>query len=75
MIAFSTWMADDPSLQAKGVTKMCQDMELTARLGGTYIAAPVQGLSHIERERLPIYAERYQRLLYEGDQRGGNPSP
>jgi len=73
MIAFSTWMADDPSLQAKGVTKMCQDMELTARLGGRYIAAPVQGLSHIERERLPIYAERYQRLLYEGDQRGVTP--
>lgn len=73
MIAFSTWIADDPSLQAKGVTKMCQDMELTARLGGAYIAAPVQGLSRIERERLPIYADRYQKLLHEGDQRGVTP--
>ncbi len=73
MITFSTWMADDPLLQAKGVRKMHRDMELTARLGGSYIAAPVQGLSSIERDRLPIYADRYQKLLHEGDQRGVTP--
>lgn len=73
MIAFSTWISDDSVRQAEGVQKMRQDMELTARLGGAYIAAPAQGISHIERERLQEYSERYRSILEEGDHTGVTP--
>ncbi len=73
MIAFSTWISDDPARQAEGIQKMCRDMELTARLGGSYIAAPAQGISHFEREKLPIYADRYRAILEKGAQTGVVP--
>lgn len=52
---------------------MQKDMELTARLGGKYIAAPVQGLSTFDRSKLPEYAERYTKILEAGDQTGVTP--
>lgn len=73
MIAFSTWIADDAERRAEGIRKMRQDMELTARLGGAYIAAPVQGIATIEREKLPEYADRYRTILETGDQTGVTP--
>lgn len=73
MIAFSTWIADDPTKRVEGVRKMQQDMELTARLGGSYIAAPVQGIVGIERSRLLEYAERYHAILKEGERIGVTP--
>lgn len=73
MIAFSTWIADDAERRAEGIKKMRQDMELTARLGGSYIAAPVQGIATIEREKLPEYADRYRAILETGDQTGVTP--
>lgn len=73
MISFSTWMADDPVQRAAGVQKMRQDMELTARLGGKYIAAPVQGVSAIVKQRLPEYSDRYRVILEEGVQTGVVP--
>lgn len=73
MIAFSTWAADDPHLREEGVRKMRQDMELTARLGGKYIAAPVQGIQSIEKEKLEEYASRYRQILLAGDETGVTP--
>lgn len=73
MIAFSTWISDDPVRQSEGVQKMRRDMELTARLGGSYIAAPAQGISHIERDRLQEYSDRYRSVLEEGDDSGVTP--
>lgn len=73
MIAFSTWIADDPVRREEGIRKMRQDMELTARLGGKYIAAPIQGISAIERDKLPVYAGRYRTILEQGDQTGVTP--
>ena len=73
MIAFSTWIADDPKQRAEGVRKMREDMELTARLGGAHIAAPVQGITAIEREKLAEYGERYRVILEEGTQTGVAP--
>lgn len=73
MIAFSTWMADDATQRAEGVQKMRQDMELTAKLGGAYIAAPVQGISTIERQKLPEYSDRYRVILEEGAEVGVTP--
>lgn len=68
MIAFSTWIADDPARREEGIRKIRQDMELTARLGGKYIAAPVQGIQTIDRNKLPEYADRYREILQIGDQ-------
>jgi len=73
MIAFSTWAADDPDERAAGVQQMRRDMEVTARLGGKYIAAPVQGVASLERERLPEYGARYRVLLETGAQAGVTP--
>ncbi|MDD2475442.1 MAG: sugar phosphate isomerase/epimerase [Dysgonamonadaceae bacterium] len=73
MISFSTWIADDSVLQKKGVRKMRQDMELTARLGGSFIAAPAQGISHFDRLKLTDYAKRYCTILKEGAQVGVTP--
>src|SRR5690606_12861783 len=73
MISFSTWMADGPTQRKEGVQKMRQDMELTARLGGAYIAAPVLGVSVIEKNKLPAYSERYRTILDEGERTGVIP--
>lgn len=73
MISFSTWIADDPARRAEGIQKMRQDMELTAHLGGGHIAAPVQGVSVIEKHQLPTYSERYRAILEEGVQIGVIP--
>ncbi len=73
MIAFSTWIADDPAQRTEGIRKMRQDMELAARLGGSYIAAPVQGITAIEKGRLQEYADRYRIILEEGTQTGVVP--
>ncbi len=73
MIAFSTWIADDSIQRKEGIQKMRKDMELTARLGGKFIAAPVQGIRSIEKEKLPDYANRYLEILRMGDEEGVTP--
>jgi len=73
MISFSAWIADDAVQRTAGMQKMRQDMELTARLGGKYIAAPVQGVSAIEKQKLPAYSDRYRMILEEGVQTGVIP--
>jgi len=73
MIAFSTWMADDAVERAAGIQKMRQDMELTAGLGGKYIAAPVQGIPAVVKQKLPEYSDRYRVILEEGVQAGVTP--
>ena len=73
MIAFSTWIADDPTQRAEGVRKMRQDMELTARLGGAHIAAPAQGIAAVERGKKLEYADRYRNILEAGTQTGVTP--
>lgn len=73
MIGFSTWIADDETRRRDGQKKMREDMELTARLGGNYIAAPVQGIRTIEREKLGEYAHRFRQILEAGDETGVTP--
>ncbi|MDL2278700.1 sugar phosphate isomerase/epimerase [Parabacteroides sp. OttesenSCG-928-G07] len=73
MIAFSTWISDDPSRREEGKRRTRESMELTARLGGKYIAAPAQGIRVIEREKLPEYAERFRQILEIGDETGVMP--
>ncbi len=73
MIGFSAWIADEPDKRAEGLQVMRRDMELTARLGGKCIAAPVQGIRSVEREKLPEYAARFRHILEIGDQVGVTP--
>jgi sugar phosphate isomerase/epimerase len=68
MIGFSNWIADDNTRRKEGVGIMRRDMELTARLGGRFIAAPAQGIDSIERNKLSIYADRYRTILGYGDE-------
>ncbi len=67
IIGFSNWISDDDLQRQQGLNIMQRDMELTARLGGRFIAAPVQGIKQIEKEKLPIYSERYRKILELGD--------
>ncbi len=73
MISFSTWIADNKDKREEGIEGMRKDMETTARLGGRFIAATVQGLSSIDRDKLPDYAERYRTILEMGDEMGVTP--
>lgn len=73
MIGFSTWIAGDANKQAEGLRVMRRDMELTSRLGGKFIAAPVQGIQSIDRNKLPEYSVRFRQILDMGDQVGVTP--
>ena len=73
MISFSTWIAEDETRRREGQKKMREDMELTARLGGKYIAAPVQGIRTIERDKLPLYSDHFRQILESGDETGVTP--
>lgn len=73
IIGFSNWISDDDQLRKQGLNIIQRDMELTARLGGRFIAAPVQGIKVIEKEKLPVYSERYRAILELGDRTGVTP--
>lgn len=73
MIGFATWFADDPLKREEGLRQMRHDMEMTAGLGGRFIAAPAQGVTRFDRSRLPEYAERYRAVLDLGDEIGVTP--
>jgi sugar phosphate isomerase/epimerase len=68
MIGFSNWIADDDAQRKEGLRIMRRDMELTARLGGRLIAAPAQGIDSIEKNKLPLYADRYRTIVDYGDE-------
>jgi sugar phosphate isomerase/epimerase len=48
-------------------------MEMTARIGGKHIAAPLMGVERIDRERLDEYARRYRQVLEIGRATGVTP--
>ncbi|MDR2036321.1 MAG: sugar phosphate isomerase/epimerase [Bacteroidales bacterium] len=73
MIGFAAWASDDDTVRKKGQIQMKEEMELTARLGGRYIAAPVIGISKIDGSKLEVYADRYRHILEEGEKIGITP--
>lgn len=73
MIGFASWCADDPFKQEDGLRQMRHDMEMTASLGGRFVAAPVQGVSAFDRCCIPEYAKRYRAILNAGDETGVTP--
>ena len=46
---------------------------MVAGLGGKFIAAPAQGVTQLDRTRLPEYSERYRAILDLGDEMGVTP--
>ena len=73
IIGFAPWAADDPGKRDEGFLQMQREMEITAALGGKYIAAPVSGINRFERSRLDEYAQRYLRIIEAGKKLGVTP--
>lgn len=73
MIGFSSWAADDAQKRQQGLRQIRHDMEMTAALGGRFIAAPMQGVAAFDRARLEEYAGRYRAVLKLGDELGVIP--
>ena len=73
IIGFAPWITDDEPKRKEGQLQMRQEMEMTALLGGKYIAAPVMGIKRIERERLDAYGLRYRQILEIGRSTGVTP--
>ena len=73
IIGFAPWAADDQSKRDEGILQMQREMEITAALGGKYIAAPVTGINQFDRYRLDEYAERYLRIIEAGNDLGIKP--
>jgi len=73
IIGFAPWMSDDDQKRLEGQVQMQQEMEMTARLGGKHIAAPVMGIERINRDKLDEYAQRYRQILDIGRSTGVIP--
>lgn len=74
VMSFAQWVVDDDALRAKGVEQMKREMEQTAQLGGTHIAAPPAGVYKPDiKLDLDRAAERYRAILEMGRQLGVVP--
>ncbi|MGB5205253.1 sugar phosphate isomerase/epimerase family protein [Eudoraea sp.] len=73
MIGFSKWISDDPEERKKAIDQLGEEMNITASLGGKYIAATVQGIEYLDRNKYDEYAERYNAILKLGDETGVTP--
>ncbi|WP_422081183.1 sugar phosphate isomerase/epimerase family protein [Ulvibacterium sp.] len=73
IIGFSKWCSDDAGERKKAIDQLREEMQITAGLGGTYIAAPVQGITSLDRTQYDAYAERYAAILQLGDETGVTP--
>jgi len=67
-IGFAEWMVNE-----KGMDQMKREMEITAQLGARCIAATAFGMKKINRQHIPVYAEKYARILGFGEQTGVRP--
>jgi len=73
IIGFAQWASDDDQRRKEGLLQMQQEMEMTAQLGGKYIAAPLMGVRRIDREKLGEFAQRYRQTLEIGQTAGVIP--
>lgn len=69
-IGFSTWIAEDDSVSAKGMEEAKKDLEVLAQIGCKRIAAPPAGATDKPGLDLRKAAERYRKLLELGEQFG-----
>ena len=73
MIGFAPWFSEDTDVRAKGIEQLWQEMIMTAKLGGKYIAAPIQGIKTLDKLKFDDYAARYRAILQMADQTGVTP--
>lgn len=73
IIGFSKWCSDDAEERKMALEQLREEMNITASLGGQYIAAPVQGIAVLDRNKYDDYAERYKAILELGDETGVTP--
>jgi len=72
IIGFAPWASDNPERRDTGLQQMQREMEMTAALGGKFIAAPLSGVNRLESS-LDEYAERYLRVIEAGKTLGVTP--
>jgi 2-keto-myo-inositol isomerase len=63
IIGFSAWCSDDAEERKKALEQLHKEMEITAGLGGSHIAAPVMGLKSLDPAKFGEYTERYLAIL------------
>lgn len=73
IIGFSQWCSDVPDERKKALEQLRGEMMIIAAMGGKYIAAPVQGIESLDRNKYDEYAERYNAILNLGDETGVTP--
>ena len=73
MIGFSQWASDDAGAREQAIEKLKQDMLLTAKLGGKYIAAPVMGLNVLDKSKYEEYSQRFLAIVELSDRTGVVP--
>lgn len=73
MIGFSSWSSDDLNKREKGIEQMRQEMLMTAKLGGKYIAAPIQWMKPLNKSMFEDNVQRYLTILKLSDQTGVIP--
>jgi len=72
IIGFAPWASDNPDRRDEGLQQMQREMEITANLGGKYIAAPLSGVNRLDSS-LDEYAERFLRIIEAGKTVGVTP--
>jgi sugar phosphate isomerase/epimerase len=73
IIGFAPWSVDDENRREEGFLQMQREMEITATLGGKYIAAPVMGSNRSESGNRDDLAQRYLRIIEAGKTMGVTP--
>ncbi|NQU88316.1 MAG: sugar phosphate isomerase/epimerase [Mariniphaga sp.] len=73
MIGFARWFSEDAESRSSGLDQMRREMEMTAKIGGKYIAAPIQGVKSLDKSIFGEYAQRYHDILNLADQTGVVP--
>ena len=72
IIGFAPWAVDDQSRRDAGLKQMQREMEITAALGGKYIAAPLSGVNRLGSS-LDEYAQRFLLVIEAGKALGVTP--
>ena len=73
MIGFAQWFSDDLAVRQNGINQLREEMQMIARIGGKYIAAPIMGLTVLDASMMSDYAGRYRTILQLADETGVTP--
>lgn len=63
MIGFTQWCSDDAEARKKANDQLQREMEMTAALGGKFIAAPIMGHKTLDPANFAEYSQRYSTIL------------